>query len=399
MKAALVRFELWFLDEENYEFDYLQEINFHIVMNQIKEKKEKYDIDTAIGEMWADGWTYKNTNDWYRFLERIQIASQKLGIKNFYLIVGQSHDFQDELDKRNLKFTIIKYFWPVQEIINSYRRCNKLDNIKPWNSNTKRFFILGGVAARPKRIGLLSKFYDAGMLKDAEWSFFPPWTDDDKQWCRNYLSHYTDAQYNKFLKDCTREIDQSYKQIHYYSKMSGPELVKEKVFEQEWWSVVGYLDNKIFNKTSISIVNEGPGDDKRFLTEKLWLTIFNRHPFILVDSAERFQYCKDIGLRMFEEYVKIKDYGYIDDDKQQMQAVLENTQHFLNNSLQDEERIQEDIDHNRKIFQSCVQHNETQKHFLNSVLVDRDIYKYVDNVHLGKYISIPKINEIPRYEG
>ena len=397
MKAALVRFELWFLDEENYEFDYLQEINFHIVMNQIKSHKEKYNIDTVVGEMWGDGWAYKHNEEWYQFLHRIEKASNNLGIKHFYLIVGQCHDYQEELDKRNLNFTIIKYYWPVQEIVNGYNRVNQNNNVKPWNSSTGKFFVPGGVPARPHRIGLLSEFYDAGMLKNAEWSFFSPWTDEDNEWCRNYLLHYSDDQYNNFLKYCTRELDPYYKKIYQYSKMTGPKLVQENIFEQEWWSLVGYLNNEVFNKTSLSVVNEGPGNDKRFLTEKLWLTIFNQHPFILIDCPERFNYCKNLGLQMFEEYVKVKDYGYIENDKLKIDAVVENTRYFLNNIPLNKEKIQEGINYNYSVFKSCAQHNETQKQFLNSIVVDKDIYKYVDNLHLGNYISIPKIRDVPRY--
>jgi hypothetical protein len=398
MKAALVRFELWFLDEENYEFDYLQEINFHIVMNQIKAHKEKHNIDTIVGEMWADGWAYKHNEEWYSFLLKIQNASKKLGITHFYLIVGQCHDYQEELDKRNLNFTIIKYSWPVQEIVNGYNRVNQNNNVKPWNSNTGKFFVPGGTSARPKRIGLLSKFYDADMLQDAEWSFFPPWTDEDKKWCRSYLSHYSNNQYNNFLAYCTKELDPYYKKIYQYSKMTGPELVRENIFEQEWWSLVGYLNNEIFNKTTVSIVNEGPGNDKRFLTEKLWLTIFNQHPFILADSPDRFKYCKDLGLKMFDEYLKIKDYGYIDNDKLQIQAVVENTLYFLENVQKNKDRIRDDIAHNCQVFAKCNEHNKKQENFLKTFLVDVNITKYLENLHLGNYIYVPKISDVPKYE-
>lgn len=395
MRAALIHFELWFLNEKNYEYDDLYEIHFHMIMDEIKQKIRQSNIDTIVGEMWADGWAYKDTDDWYNFLQRVQDASTKIGIENFYLIPGQCHDYQHELDKRNLQFKIIKFHWPIQEIINSYRRLNKSHDLKNWNSNTGKFFVPGGVPARPKRIGLLSKFYNSDMLKNAQWSFFPPWTDDDKQWCREYLNRYSDVEYADFLKYCTKEFDSVYKQIHYYSRMSGPELVEQKIFEQPWWSVVGYLDNKFFTATSLSVVNEGPGNDKRFLTEKLWLTIFNNHPFILVDSPERFQYCKDIGLRMFEDYMCIKDYGYIEDDELQMDAAVKNTKHFLNNISVNSHKIQEDINHNRKVFKIFAQHNETQKEFLNNILVDVDIHKYLDDLHLGNYISIPKIKDIP----
>tara|TARA_R110000868_G_scaffold102091_1_gene281075 strand:- start:18390 stop:19568 length:1179 start_codon:yes stop_codon:yes gene_type:complete len=391
MKAALIRFERWFLNKEEYSDIDLLNVTYNLSIAEIKRQLTVNNIDTIIGEMWGDGWAYKHTNEWYTFLQKLEIQARKLGIKNFFLAVGQCHEYQEELDNRNLSYKIIKFHWPVQEIINSYRRLNKTDDIKPWNSNTGRFFFPGGFPARPKRIGMLSKFYDEGMLKNAEWSFFPPWTEDDKKWCRNYLKKYTDNNYKKFLKYCTRELDPVYKQIYQYSNMSGINLAKNKVFDQSWWSVVGYLDNKIYNNTSLSVINEGPGNDLRFLTEKLWLAIFNKHPFILLDSPERFQYCKDIGLRMFEDYVKVKDYGYIEDPEEQMNAVIENTKYFLENLQTNKDRIQEDITHNHKVFYKHVDHNKQQEEFLKQLVVGIDIHKYLEELYLGNYIDILKI--------
>lgn len=390
MKAALVRLERWFLNEEEYSDIDLLNVTYKLAIAEIKRQIAENKIDTIVGELWADGWAYKHNDLWYDFLQKLETQARELGIKHFYLGVGQCHEYQEELDKRNLSYKIIKYHWPIQEITNSYRRLNKIGDIKPWNSKTGRFFFPGGSPARPKRIGMLSKFYDEKMLENAEWSFFPPWTADDKNWCRNYLNKYTDYQYKKFIKYCTKELDPHYKQIHQYSNMSGVDLTKNKIFEQPWWLMVGYMDNKIYNNTSLSIVNEGPGNDLRFLTEKLWLAVLNNHPFILLDSPQRFQYCKDIGLRMFEDYVKVKNYGYIEDPEEQMNAVVENTKYFLQNVQANKDKIQKDIDHNLKVFYQHVEHNKAQAVFLDRLVVDTDIHKYLEEAYLGNYIDIPK---------
>jgi hypothetical protein len=384
---------LWFLYEDDYDDIVLLEANYNLAMAEIKRQIAENSIDTIIGEMWADGWAYKDIDEWYDFLHRVETQSRKLGIKHFYLGVGQCHDYQEKLNDKGLSYRILDYHWAVQEVQN-----NNKQNILPWNSNTGKFLFLGGAPARPKRIGMLSKFYDEGMLSNAEWSFYPPWTPEDKTWCRNYLGHYTDYKYKKFLKDCTREIDPYYKQIAEYSRMSGKELADKQVFQQHWWKTVGYIDNTVFQNTSLSIVNEGPGNDTRFLTEKLWQTVFNNHPFILVDNPERFQYCKDIGLRMFEDYVAIKDYGYIENPEQQMIAVVENTKYFLNNLPAFADRVKKDIEHNRQVYFSLVEHNTQLKDFMQKILAKTDIHKYLSTEYLGSYNRIPRLCDIPKHK-
>ena len=396
MNPIIVLLELWFLYEDYYDDNMLLNATYNLAMSDIKHAITEKNSDTVIGMMIADGWTYKHNDKWYTFLAKLENSAKKLGIKKFYLMPGQCHDYQKELDKRNLDFEILEFHWPVQEIKNNYTKENRFNKIQPWNCNTNKFMFLGGAPARIKRIGLLSKLYDAGLLnKNAVWSFYPPWKEDDIEFCRNLLSHYNDTEYDNFIKFATNELDSTYNETHFYIKMSAKELADTNEFNKTWWKNVGYIENKHFQDTSISIVNDGPGDDLRFVTEKVWIPVVNNHPFILADSPARFQYCKDIGLRMFEDYMLIKDYGYIEDSHHQIDAVVKNVKYFLENAHRFEKDIKKDITHNKKVFWKLADQNFKICNNLEKNIGATGLYKYLTNTYLGNYNRIPKLSDIP----
>jgi hypothetical protein len=399
MIGAIIVLELWFLYEDQYDDIDILEATYNLAMADIKTAIKEKNADTIIGMMIADGWTYKHNDEWYNFLARLEKSAKNLGIKKFYLVPGQCHEYQDELNKRNLDFEIVEFHWAVQEVKNNYLKNNRIEQIKQWNCNTEKFMFIGGFTARPKRIGMLSKLYDAGLLtNNAIWSFYPPWTAEDKKWCREYLHKYSDKEYKRFLKTADSYLDPMYKHSFKYTRMSGKELKDNNEFKKGWWKNVGYINNSFFNKTSVSIVNEGPGNDERFLTEKTWIPVINNHPFILVDSPTRFRYCKDIGLKMFEEYMLIPEYGFIEDNEKQMDAVVLNVQHFLKNASKNVELIKADIEHNKNVFCNIAEQNFRLVTDLEKNTGTVGVYKYLASRYLGNYNRIPKLSEIPTHK-
>jgi hypothetical protein len=174
------------------------------------------------------------------------------------------------------------------------------DQIKAWNHNATKFMFLTGVPNRPNRIGVIKSLYEKNLLHTKSiWSFFPPWTDDDKLWCRTYCNDYTDDQYENFLKECENKIDYRYAEAKDYSKLNGKELKERELFKSDLVETSGHVDLEMFTESLLSIISEGPpdGNQYEFFTEKLWRTIINNQPFILVESAERINYAKSLGLK------------------------------------------------------------------------------------------------------
>jgi hypothetical protein len=358
MAAKIINFELLYLNKKDYSFDELMRVTKQKILNEIKEAIAS-EHDTIIGLLLLDGFLYKNNNESLGFLYDIENRAKELGIKKLILIPGMC----------DLKFDIeTMYFdYTHRVVFNGY----KDKTLSAWHHSAERFLFLGGQPARPNRIGLLKKFYDLSLLDSAEWSFFPPWEENDKRDCRNLLSDVPDEEYELFLKRCARSIDKKYDNAKNYAKVKGQDLLKESLDQSEWLKDPAYIDSKIYNSTSFSVISEGnawpPATDFRFLTEKFWRAVANKHPFIFSGYIEQYQYIKELGLKTFEEYLPIPDYGFIENEEDRLNAVVKNTEGFLKNYKNFVDQIQKDVDHNYDIF---IKISESQKTFIDSLKRD-----------------------------
>ena len=101
---------------------------------------------------------------------------------------------------------------------------------------------------------------------------------------------------------------------------------------------------------------------------------------------------------MFEDYMLIKDYGYIKDSNEQMDAIVKNTKYFLENSYRFLENIKEDIEHNKQTFWKLAQQNYNLCKNLEKNVGAKGLYKYLASRYLGNYNRIPKLSEIPLHK-
>lgn len=328
----------------------------------IKTKLIKDDIDRAVddginlilGFYLLDGFLPINDkNAFISHLTDIRDYALSKGIEEFYFISGHGETLGIELPVPTFFYDNV-----FRLTVNTFQ--NRLDKFpKAYNPNKKKALFLGGMPERVNRIGLLSKFYDQGLLGDfIDWTFFPPWTNADKKWCRQHLSHYSDEKYEKFIKDCDKRFDDRFlTAAPWYGNYSSDEndIPWYEVRDTDWIKNPNDIDPIVFSNTFFSIISEGPnywGNNRYdFLTEKTYRTMIARHPFIFAGWPDQFRYLKKLGFKTFEEYLPIKDYAYIEDDNKRMDAVVENTKYLLNHREWDEE-ISKDVDYNyNRVFE------------------------------------------------
>jgi hypothetical protein len=295
-----------------------------LIMMLVTAKEQGYDI--VYGLLLMDGFLYRNP----------ETFPVEIPVK---LIAGMC-EHPDHL--------YLNYYHRI--VYNSFKNTQ----LPKWNSDSKSFLFLGGVPSRLNRINLLSKFYDSNMLDNAVWSFFPPWTDADKIWCRTAMLHYTDEQYLKFLSTCEQRIDDRYEESKNYSRISRKEWDEQDTYNQPWVNDLAWVNPQIFADTVLSIVSEGnaydPATNYSFLTEKTWRAVAMQHPFVFAGYPEQFDYAKSLGLCTFEQYMLIKDYAYITDEDKRLDAVVVNTKYFIDNYNQYNNEIGKDIEHNYSLF-------------------------------------------------
>jgi len=392
MKTELINFELWYSYDDEHDIEKINNLRISLVLKDIERAVKIRQVDTIVGLLLIDGFLYSTTI--YESLAVIENEAKKLGIKNLYLLPGMCglEKYQEEIDKRNLSYKIITgYDFAAKQMYLSYKN---QPNIK-WQSDTDKFLFLGGVPSRANRIGLLYRYYKENMLDNCEWTFFPPWTEKDKQWCRNYLNSCTDQEYNEFIKFADRAIDSKYANSKCYSTFSGKEIADTNILQTEWIQDPSYIDPNIYKTTSLSIITKYEYDNATshsFLGEKTWRAIINNHPFILADNkpAERFDYMKSLGINTFDNFT-INNYGYIIDEEERLDSVVENTKYFMSLIDTHKDEIDTAIKHNYNIFKKVCENNKEiemlLKHYFNA---SKESMKILKVKGYDKFIRVPK---------
>lgn len=383
MTVKVINFELLYIDG-NQSADNVADKNFQLIMKELSES----DSDHIIGLMLLDGFLYKDNELFYKTMRMIQEHASKIGIKKITLLTGMCENFKHKLEQNKIYFDIEFFDFTQWLISRSYE--GGLENVI-WNK-TDRFLFLGGIPSRPNRLNLLHKFYSQGMLANADWSFFPPWTKEDQEWCRNALRNLRHDEYAAFLNYCDRGVDSLYSDAKDYSKLNGSELKHQHIYDKEWLKDPGFIDPLIYSRTCFSVISEGnaytPATDFNFLTEKTWRAVINCHPFIIAGYPEQVKYAQNRGLKTFNEYFLIKDYHLIENEEKRLDAVVKNTAYFLDTYKQFSDSIQADIRHNYNLFKDIT---ISSKHKISKYsLSDQNEFFYKKG--FGHLIRIPDGN-------
>lgn len=339
----------------NFELLWDTDIEVNNLLPKILEKdfqQAAFDgIDTIIGTFLLEGVLPYDTDNIYNkilFLE-IKKLSDKYNLE-VIILSGLGENFQ----RNKMPFKVI--YTPYHLRI-SFNILSSINGNVEYNANDK-FLFLGGVPTRMNRIYLLSKLYEQDLLLKGEWSFFIPSSQEDQDYCRNLLSHYSDIEYNNFLKKCTRSIDNKYQGVIKFLKDYAPYKQGDfeewsKIVHTDFWKNPVYIDPEIYNRTSLSIISEGINfwsDDYDFITEKLWRAIIYKHPFIFAGHPDQFKYVKRLGFETFEKYMLVKDYAYTHNEKERIDLIVKNIDHFLTNQKRFQKELEHDISDNYNLF-------------------------------------------------
>jgi hypothetical protein len=203
-KAHIINFELLYVEDES--------ANVATVLQDSILSELRYAVNNGfnaiVGLLLVDGFLYKNNETFYSLLNVVNEECKKLKIEKVVLIAGMCENYQKILYNNNIPFEIMFFDFNLNMVYQSYKE--KIHQLQGWNPDADKFLFLGGAPARHNRISLLYKLYTSGLLAKSEWSFFKPWELNDKQWCRDALSFIDDTEYNNFLNNCDRALDDKY---------------------------------------------------------------------------------------------------------------------------------------------------------------------------------------------
>lgn len=246
------------------------------------------------------------------------------------LIVDTYHD-DIGLDQLGVPVYYVDFFpWRCYQEIMIKNRCQISEE---WTPQNKKFLFLTGKAHRVNRLRLLWKLHQQGLLDQCTWSLFV--NDRVAEKSRGVLSELTDQEYQSFLQ----------------SHQSNPDRVTTEITADGDLHYNGIpYDADLFRNSLFRVVSETTFENQRpFVTEKTYITILNRCPFIIAGDVGILSTLEHQGFVGYREHLKLPRYDEITDSEQRLDAVVSNTQHWINFPLEIES-IKEITQYNHSRF-------------------------------------------------
>jgi hypothetical protein len=185
---------------------------------------------------------------------------------------------------------------------------------KPHN----RFLFLTGKWNKTNRFPLFKKLLDRGVLNDCIYSLFLP----EEHEYHKYNNNPDNV--NTQLVGHTPAVPFD----HIVYEHTGFRLISETEYDTD----LGHLYKD--------------GLDP-WLTEKTWITMMNKHPFIIAGQKSTLSKLKTMGYKTFEEYLPNK---YDDaDDISRLELVVDNVAYWVSH-IQEQSNILQDVEHNYNHF-------------------------------------------------
>ena len=120
------------------------------------------------------------------------------------------------------------------------------------------------------------------------------------------------------------------------------------------------------------------------MTEKTFITIINKIPFILASDNGSLDKLKKMGFKTFENFLPVQDYDQIQDSDQKLDAIITNASYWLD-KMTNKTKINADVEHNYKNFLRLAMENK-------KVLIDICILHGIDPNRIEEICTTYDIN-------
>jgi hypothetical protein len=225
------------------------------------------------------------------------------------------------------------FLWRVYNEI--FIKKKNLVNSK-WNSNAKKYLFLTGKPDKPQRIKLLHLLYSHNMLNNCVYSFFINNGMDEQS--RHLLSDLSDQDYQQFIDTHKKNPDNI-------------------IINEQTGAPPGGIpyNHMLYTDSKFRIISETyMTKNLPWITEKTWITIANKVPFIIAGDYNSCEYLNRLGFNTFDNLFETRSYDKDKSILSRLDTVIKHTNHWINNDFM---CSVDDID-------ACVEHNFSQFHKL-----------------------------------
>ena len=323
-RFVTVRFEslIWWNAESSEVPFYLEKIDRE--MNSSTEK-----VIVVGNLLWEE--SYQSSDDLVNFLSQCQ--TRQVDVIVFANSSVQYDEIVNVLKNHGCKVVFLDYFLYriYQEII--IKKVNPINLF--WNRSAENFLVLTGKSQPLNRAPLLWHLDQKQLLDRAIWSLYVPESDWD---CTveslvsqgaTTLEATEFLSFRKRLPDDARPIFWPNGGSHY----SGIPY-DLSMYSRSRFRIISETSFKKFKKFPIA-----------WITEKTWLTIANRCPFIMAGQPGTLDFLESLGFKTFREYLLDPDYDNLKDPKERLLAIVKNAEYWINDKRFDQE-IHQDVEHN-----------------------------------------------------
>jgi hypothetical protein len=219
--------------------------------------------------------------------------------------------------------------------------------VEKYNYNLdNRYLFLTNKPIGLHRIGLVYKLHQADLLKHSDYSFaiHNQFTENE---CKNTMTAFNNEKFNiqKFHKKVKNSLD---------LKSNADELKK---INHAHYTGIPYNDS-LFRNCNFQLISETHFDMTVWITEKTWISIANKRPFIIAAYPGFLKKLNSMGFKTFENYLAVPDYDSIDNDMLRLDAIVKNVDYWVKNINKYENQIIKDTEHNFQRFLEISQNNQ-----------------------------------------
>lgn len=227
----------------------------------------------------------------------------------------------------------VNYF--ISEYYDTIEDLNMTEDLIDLEFVKEKDFLCYNGKYRPARIKLISDLYKLGLSDNFISCTGGGGTIDSVEDCFKFLqkNNLSDEHLEKFVKN--------FKPIYLDKTDLDFGMTKQNNI---------YKDH--YNKSYFSIVTE-TSMSTRFLTEKIYKPIFNKHPFVLLGADRVLEYLRDLGFYTFEEMFD-ESYDKEKDIVERYKKVLSTIVNFCNLPQNEKQKrynkVKSKLEHNRNKY-------------------------------------------------
>lgn len=225
------------------------------------------------------------------------------------------------------------------EIVNQHR--SKVSY--RWNQHSSNFLFLIAKPEKANRIRLLWKLAQSGLL------------DSNGVWSSHLDIHQTIAFAESRALIPELSLSQFKSFVETYQKNPDAAEIKPAGKSIQYGAIP--YDVNLYRNTCVSVISETMfrETDRPWITEKTWIPMLNRHPFVMAGDTNTLNLLSQKGFVTFEECLLHTDYDQTTDAEQRLDQVVENVKYFIDNSRRDlDSALEHNVNKLRNLYQMNV---------------------------------------------